>query len=85
MTHRMPVVWLGLMVAVTVSLSGCAGRVHLSSKTMCEAHGGTYSSDSKQCAYPAQPSTRSAADICRMHGGELDPVDDTCAVNDRTK
>jgi len=85
MTHEKQLAGIGLIVALTVSLSGCANTVRLSSKTMCEAHGGTYSSTSKQCAYPAQPSTRSAADICRMHGGELDPVDDTCAVNDRTK
>ena len=85
MTHRKPLAGIGLMMALAVALSGCAGQVHLSSKTMCEAHGGTYSSDSKQCAYPAQPPTRSAADICRMHGGELDPVTDTCAVNDRSK
>ena len=55
MTHRTSLAGIGLMVVVTVSLSGCAGRVHLSSKMMCEAHGGTYSAQAKRCAYPAQP------------------------------
>ena len=85
MTHRTTEAAIGLMVALVVSLSGCAGRVHLSSRTMCEAHGGTYSSEAKQCSYPAQPPPQSAAHICEMHGGELDPVTDTCAINDRSR
>ena len=52
---------------------------------MCEAHGGSYSATAKQCTYPAQPSTRSAAQICQMQGGEFDPVSDECAINDRSK
>ena len=83
-SHRMrttAVVLLGL----AGSLSGCAGGVHLSGKTMCEAHGGTYAAESKQCSYPAQPPTRSASEICRMHGGEWDDVSDSCAIDDRSK
>ena len=76
---------LVVLVALGGSLSGCAGGVHLSGKTMCEAHGGTYAAQSKQCSYPAQPPTRSASDICRMHGGEWDDVADSCAINDRSK
>jgi hypothetical protein len=52
---------------------------------MCEAHGGGYSTTAKQCTYPAQPPARSAAQICEMHGGQLDPVSDECAINDRSK
>ena len=52
---------------------------------MCEAHGGTYSAQSKQCSYPPQPPARSASEICRMHGGEWDDVSDSCGINDRTK
>jgi len=73
------------VVALAGSLSGCAGTVHLSGKTMCEAHGGTYAAQSKQCSYPAQPPTRSASDICRMHGGQWDDVSDSCAIDDRSK
>ena len=72
------------LVAVAIMsglLSGCAGQVHLSSKTMCEAHGGTYSPQAKQCTYPAQVSTRAAEQICEMHGGHLDPVSDLCVIH----
>ena len=57
----------------------------VSTKSMCEAHGGSYSTTAKQCTYPAQPPPRSAAQICQMQGGELDPVSDECAINDRSK
>jgi hypothetical protein len=52
---------------------------------MCEANNGTYNSATKQCTYPPQPPAQSAAQMCQMHGGELDPVSDTCAINDRTR
>ena len=76
---------LGVTIAVAGSLSACASQVRLSGKSMCEAHGGTYASGTKQCSYPAQPPSRSALQICQMHGGEWDDVSDTCAVNNRTK
>jgi hypothetical protein len=85
MIHRMTVVAVGLVIVLGGSLSGCAGRVRLSTKSMCEAHGGNYSATAKQCTYPAQPAPRSAAQICQMQGGELDPVSDTCAINDRSQ
>ena len=85
MTHRTTVAGIGLLVALAVSLSGCAGRARVSTKSMCEAHGGSYSMTSKQCTYPAQPSTRSAAQICQSQGGELDAISDECAINDRSK
>jgi hypothetical protein len=81
--HRTTVAALGL--AAAVFLTGCAGSAKLSTRVMCEAHGGTYSSQAKQCTYPAQPPPQSAAKICQMHGGSLDPVSDTCAIDDRTK
>ena len=83
--HRSTVAGIGLVVALAVSLSGCAGRARVSTKSMCEAHGGTYSTSTKQCSYPAQPSTRSAAQICQMQGGQLDPVSDECAIDDRSR
>jgi hypothetical protein len=85
MIHRTTVAGIGLMIAVAASLSGCAGRVHLSSRLMCEANNGTYNSATKQCAYPPQPPQQSAAQMCQMHGGELDPVTDTCAIDDRSR
>jgi hypothetical protein len=86
MTHdRSTVARIGLVVALAISLSGCAGRARVSVKSMCEAHGGSYSTTAKQCSYPAQPPARSAAQICQMQGGELDPVSDECAIDDRTR
>jgi len=85
MSHRVTVGIFGTAVALALSLSGCAGRARISTQAMCEAHGGSYSSQAKQCTYPPQQPPRSAAELCRMHGGELDPVSDECAINDRTK
>src|SRR5262249_5584677 len=85
MSHHMTVAGIGIAVALAVSLSGCAGRARVSTKSMCEAHGGTYATQTKQCTYPAQPATRSAAQICQMQGGQLDPISDECAINDRSK
>jgi len=83
--HHTTVAGIGLVVALAVSLSGCAGKARVSTKSMCEAHGGSYSATTKQCTYPAQPSARSAAQICQMQGGQLDPVSDECAIDDRSK
>ena len=85
MGHRSMVVGIGVVIAIAGSLSGCAGRARVSTKSMCEAHGGSYSATAKQCTYPAQPATRSAAQICQMQGGQLDPVSDECAIDDRSK
>jgi hypothetical protein len=83
--HRSTVAVIGLVAALALSLSGCAGRARVSVKSMCEAHGGSYSTTAKQCSYPAQPPARSAAQICQMQGGELDSVGDECAINDRSR
>jgi hypothetical protein len=84
MRHRTTVAGIAFVVALAVSLSGCAGKVRLSSKTMCEAHGGSYSPQTKQCAYPAQQPSRSALQICQMQGGRWDEVSDSCAIDDRS-
>ena len=83
MSRRVTDVIFGTVVPA-LSLSGCAGRARISTQAMCEVHGGSYSSQAKQCTYPPQQPPRSA-ELCRMHGGELDPVTDECAINDRTK
>jgi hypothetical protein len=38
---------LVVVAAPALLLSGCAAQVRLSRKVMCEAHGGTYSSQTK--------------------------------------
>jgi hypothetical protein len=83
--HRATFAAIGVLVALAGSLGGCAGRARISTKAMCEAHGGSYASSTKQCTYPAQQPPRSAAQICQMQGGQLDPVSDECAIDDRTK
>ena len=85
MSHCRMVVGIGVVIALAGSLSGCAGRARVSTKSMCEAHGGSYSATARQCTYPAQPSARSAAQICEMQGGQLDSVSDECAIDDRSK
>ena len=85
MSYRGMVVRIGLVIAIAGSLSGCAGKVRISTKSMCEAHGGTYSPTAKQCTYPAQPPPRSAAQICQMQGGQIDPVSDECVMDDRSR
>jgi hypothetical protein len=85
MSYRGMVMDIGVMIAIAGSLSGCAGRARVSTKSMCEAHGGSYSATAKQCTDTAQPSARSAAQICQMQGGQLDPVSDECAIDDRSK
>ena len=82
--HRSAVAGIGLAVALAVSLAGCAGKVRISSKSMCEAHGGSYSTTSKQCSYPAQPSTRSAAQICLAQGGDFDSFADECLMDNQS-
>ena len=75
---------MGVLVTLSGVLSGCGGRVRLSGKTMCEAHGGSYSAQAKQCAYPTQQPARSVLQICQMQGGQWDQVSDSCAIDDRS-
>jgi hypothetical protein len=85
MISRKTLTAIGVVIALSGSLSGCTGRVRLSGKTMCEAHGGSYSTQAKQCTYPAQQSSRSALQICQMQGGQWDDVSDACAIDDRSR
>ena len=84
MNSRKALTAIGVVIALSGSLSGCTGRVRLSGKTMCEAHGGTYSTQAKHCSYPAQQPTRSVLQICQMQGGQWDEVSDSCAIDDRS-
>jgi hypothetical protein len=60
--------------------TGCAssGKARFSAAKMCQAHGGTYDTNTKTCTYTA--STRSAADTCRAHGGYYDTAADVCEI-----
>ena len=73
-----PLVAIGLALALLTLLAGCAGKGPLSVKTMCEAHGGSYSAQAQQCSYPPQQPPRSATDICMAHGGTYDAMGQTC-------
>ena len=80
-TSRWPMT-LGLSLVLAGSLTaGCAGRHMMSGKTMCESHGATYSSASKQCTYPAQQPPRNIAQICQTQGGTWDPVGEHCVLD----
>jgi hypothetical protein len=60
MSHRRW--WWGSVIAIAGSLSGCAGR-GLAPSRCARRMAGAGSTTAKQCTYPAQPSTRSAADL----------------------
>jgi hypothetical protein len=65
------------MVAL-LGLTGCGGKVRISSKVMCEAHGGTYDPKAKTCAYKAQ--TLSVRQACQEQGGYYDDVAEFCEM-----
>ena len=62
---------------VALPLAGCASKVRLSAKKMCEATGGTYSD--KTCN-PGSPNPRTAAQMCQAHGGWYQADLDVCEV-----
>ena len=67
-----------LAVALALPLSACAGKVRMSSATMCQAHGGTYNASAQTCSYTQ--STRSAKQNCEMQGGYYDQAAQMCEV-----
>jgi hypothetical protein len=69
-----------LMVAL-FGLGGCAGKsgkLRLSAKTMCEAHGGTYNPTAQHCTYSAQP--RPVSQTCQAQGGYYDSAAQFCEM-----
>jgi len=78
MIRRRSTAVLGMVAIVLLGLTGCSGKLRLSPKTMCEAHGGTYNDSAQQCTYTAQ--TRSARQICEGHGGFWDDVAGFCEM-----
>jgi hypothetical protein len=65
-----------LTVALLVPLTGCASKVRMSAKQMCEAHGGTYSAQGQHCDYAAQ--RRTAKQSCEAQGGVYWPAEQYC-------
>lgn len=75
--HRSHLV-LGIMLASTLMVTGCAGKVRLASSKTCAAHGGTYDAAAKACTTAVN--TKSAAQICQAQGGYYEPVADICEL-----
>jgi hypothetical protein len=71
---------IGFALTLPALLTGCAGKRQLSAKTMCEAHGASYSAQAQQCNYPPQQPPRNVTDICLAHGGTYDPIGQTCVL-----
>lgn len=69
---------MGIMLASALTVTGCAGKVRVSSSKACMAHGGTYNAAAKSCTYTAQ--TKSAAQICQAQGGFYDTGADFCEL-----
>lgn len=69
---------LGVTLALAFALTGCAGKVRVSSAKMCVAHGGTYNASAKSCSYTV--STKSAAQVCQAQGGFYDTGADFCEL-----
>jgi hypothetical protein len=69
---------VGITLAAALALTGCAGKMRMSSSSMCQAHGGTYNGAAKTCSYTAQ--TRSAKQTCEAHGGYYDIGTDYCEI-----
>jgi hypothetical protein len=71
---------VGVVLAVAVASTGCAssGKVRMSSAKRCQAHGGTYDTTAKSCAYAA--TTKTAAQSCQSEGGYYDTAADVCEI-----
>jgi hypothetical protein len=67
---------LGIMLAISLVATGCAGKVRLASAKSCQAHGGTYDPVSKACTVAG--TARSSQSICVAQGGYYEPLADIC-------
>jgi hypothetical protein len=81
MSRRESTVMIALLMMALLGLTGCAsksGKVRVSGKTMCEAHGGMYNAATQQCTYAAQP--RSVRQSCQAQGGYYDDAAQFCEM-----
>ena len=70
---------LGIALAVSLAVTGCAGgKVRLASTKSCQAHGGTYDASARTCSF--ERSSRNAAAICQAQDGYYDPGADYCEL-----
>jgi hypothetical protein len=71
-------VGVALVLGLSLSLGACGTKVRLSSKLMCEAHGGTYSAQQQHCSYTQK--TLSARAVCEQQGGMYLPAEQYCEL-----
>ena len=69
---------LGIALAVSLAVTGCAGKVRFASSKSCQAHGGTYDASARSCSF--ERSSKNAAAICQAQGGYYDPNADYCEI-----
>jgi hypothetical protein len=67
---------LGIVLAVSLTATGCAGTLRLASNKTCQAHGGTYDASARACTF--ERSSKKAPEICQAEGGYYDPAADFC-------
>jgi hypothetical protein len=67
-----------LVATVALPLAACGGKLRLSARTMCEAHGGTYAPQTQQCSYTQQ--TLSAKQACEAQGGVYFSPEQYCEI-----
>ena len=65
---------LAILGLLTLSLTGCGGKVRMTGQKLCESDGGIYNTQMKHCTYPNQ--TRSAKQSCQAKGGYYDEAAD---------
>jgi hypothetical protein len=67
---------VGIVLAVSLAATGCAGKVRIASTKSCQAHGGTYDASARSCTF--ERSSKNAPEICQAQGGYYDTVADYC-------
>jgi hypothetical protein len=67
---------VGIVLAVSLAVTGCAGKVRIASTKSCQAHGGTYDASARTCTF--ERSSKNAPEICQAQGGYYDPAADYC-------
>ena len=67
---------VGIVLAVSLAATGCAGKTRLASTKSCQAHGGTYDASARSCTF--ERSSKNAPEICQAQGGYYDTVADYC-------
>lgn len=68
-----------LAVAFAGSLAACGTKLRVSSKVMCEAHGGTYDAKTAICT-PNPANVRTAQQACEYQGGVYDAFEQHCLL-----